>query len=139
MIPWISKYQWHAFSVYGSKKPGHSQLCITKASKASWTAALIDEISVPSHRPMFVTQAYLSPFNSHAMDSTNLIAMASGIGITPILSLIKQYARTERSLDLIWMCRQAELIEFMLPSLDVGGEDSDCVPLVYYTGKRPLQ
>ncbi|EJK47165.1 hypothetical protein THAOC_34135 [Thalassiosira oceanica] len=94
------------------------------------------------------------------MDSTNLIAMASGIGgsicstfavatqicflpsllsgITPILSLIKQYARTERTLDLIWMCRQAELIEFMLPSLYVGGEDSDCVALVYYTGKRPL-
>ncbi|EJK47714.1 hypothetical protein THAOC_33548 [Thalassiosira oceanica] len=123
MIPWISKYQWHAFSVYGSKQPGHSQLCITKASNASWTAALIDEMSVPSHRPMFVTQAYLSPFNSHAMDSTNLIAMASGI---------------ERTLDLIWMCRQAELIEFMLSSLDVGGEDSDCVALIYYTGKRPL-
>jgi len=50
--------------------------CLT----GSWTAALIDEMSVPSHRPMFVTQAYLSPFNSHAMDSTNLIAMASGIG-----------------------------------------------------------
>ena len=36
------------------------------------------------------------------------------------------------------MCRQAELIEFMLPSLDVGGEDSDCVALIYYTGTRPL-
>ena len=36
------------------------------------------------------------------------------------------------------MCRQAELIEFMLPSLDIGGEDSDCVALVYYTGTRPL-
>lgn len=35
MIPWISKYQWHAFSVYDSKKPGHSQLCITKASKGA--------------------------------------------------------------------------------------------------------
>ena len=106
MIPWISKYQWHAFSVYDSMKPGHSQLCITKASEGtskcmrqqslvshqhhslitrcfssgSWTAALIDEISVPSHRPMFVTQAYISPFNSQAMDSTNLIALASGIG-----------------------------------------------------------
>ena len=110
---------------------------------------------------MFVTQAYLSPFNSHAMHSTNLITLASGIGgsssstiavasqsklflthllsgITPILSLIKQYALTERTLDLIWMCRQAELIEFMLPNLDIGGKDNDCVALIYYTGTRPL-
>ena len=42
-------------------------------------------------------------------------------------------------MNLVWMCRQAELIEFMLPSLDdVGREDSNEVALIYYTGSRPL-
>lgn len=36
MLPWVSKYQFHAFSVYPFSKPGHSQLCISKSGEICW-------------------------------------------------------------------------------------------------------
>lgn len=30
MLPWLSKYQFHVFSVYPCTEPNHTQLCISK-------------------------------------------------------------------------------------------------------------
>lgn len=93
------------------------------------------EITTPSHKPAFVAGPFLSPFSSPAMDSENVIAVASGIGVTPAVSLIKKYSTTSRRISLIWICRDAALVEHFLPSLELstGGWI-----LLYYTGKRPL-
>ncbi|KAL7530397.1 hypothetical protein ACHAXR_003471, partial [Thalassiosira sp. AJA248-18] len=112
MLPWLSKYQFHAFSVYPSNKPNHSQLCISSAG--GWTASMMKEISTPTHKPAFIVGPYLSPFSSPAMDCENLIAVASGIGITPAISLIKNYTCTRRRLNLIWICRDPGLVEYFL-------------------------
>ena len=45
-----------------------------------WTGNLIDEITTPIHKPAFVVGPFLSPFCSPAMDSENIVAVASGIG-----------------------------------------------------------
>lgn len=100
MLPWLSKYQFHAFSVYPSRNPKSSQMCISKSGK--WTTALMDELTTPVHRPAFIVGPYLSPFNSPAMDCQNIIAVASGIGITPVISLIMKYTSTQRCINLIW-------------------------------------
>jgi len=134
MLPWISKYEFHAFTVFPCTKPNHSSLCISKCG--DWTTKLMDTKATPTHKPAFVVGPFLSPFSSPAMDSENLIAVASGIGVTPAISLIKQYSNTHRRLNLIWICRDAGLIEYFLHNVDFG---SDGYNLIYYTGKkRPL-
>lgn len=133
MLPWISRYQFHAFTVFPGNKTNHSSICISKSG--NWTEALIKEISTPTHKPAFIMGPFLSPFSSPAMDSENLVAVASGIGVTPAISLIKQYSCTSRRMNLIWICRDAALVEHFLQSLEFGSSGH---LLVYYTGKRPL-
>jgi hypothetical protein len=77
MLPWLSKYQFHPFSVYPSQKPNHSQLCISKSG--GWTGDLMAEITTPFHKPAFIVGPFLSPF-SPSMNSEHIIAVASGIG-----------------------------------------------------------
>ena len=101
MLPWLSKYQFHAFTVFPCTKPNHSSICIHKCG--DWTGKLMDAITTPTHKPCFVVGPFLSPFSSPAMDSENLVAVASGIGVTPAISLIKQYSSTSRRLNLVWI------------------------------------
>lgn len=133
MLPWLSRYQFHVFTVFPSDKPNHSSICISKCG--DWTESLIQEITIPTHRPAFVMGPFLSPFSSPAMDSENLVAVASGIGVTPVLSLLKKYAVTTRRLNLIWICRDAALVKHFLQSITFG---TDGHILIYYTGKRSL-
>jgi len=131
MLPWLSKYQFHAFTVFPCSKPNHSSICIHKCG--DWTTSLMNTITTPTHKPAFVVGPFLSPFSSPAMDSENLVAVASGIGVTPAISLIKQYSNTSRRLNLIWICRDPGLIEHFLHNVDFG---CDGYILIYYTGKE---
>jgi hypothetical protein len=130
MLPWLSKYQFHAFTVFPCTKPNHSSVCIHKCG--DWTTKLMKTITTPTHKPAFVVGPFLSPFSSPAMDSENLVAVASGIGVTPAISLIKQYSSTSRRLNLIWICRDAGLVENFLQNVEFG---SDGYTLIYYTGR----
>ena len=131
MLPWLSKYQFHAFTVFPCTKPNHSSVCIHKCG--DWTTSLMNTITTPTHKPAFVVGPFLSPFSSPAMDSENLVAVASGIGVTPAISLIQQYSNTCRRLNLIWICRDPGLIEHFLHNVDFG---CDGYILIYYTGKE---
>ena len=93
------------------------------------------QISIPAHKPAFVVGPFLSPFSSPAMDSEFLVAVASGIGVTPAISLIKQYSCTSRRLNLVWICRDAGLVEHFLQNVEFS---SDGYSLIYYTGKRSI-
>jgi len=106
-------------------------------SSGGWTSDLMASITTPTHKPAFVVGPYLSPFCSPAMDCENLIAIASGIGVTPILSLIKKYVYTQRRLSLIWICRDAGLLEHFLNNGDYDVGEQGFI-LVYYMGKRSL-
>lgn len=130
MLPWLSKYQFHAFTVFPCTKPNHSSICIHKCG--DWTEKLMKTITTPTHKPAFVVGPFLSPFSSPAMDSEHLVAVASGIGVTPAISLIKQYSSTSRRLNLVWICRDAGLVEHFLQNVEFG---SDGYTLIYYTGK----
>ena len=112
MLPWISKYQFHAFSVYPSSVPNCSQFCISKSG--DWTEALMNELPTPVHKAAFIVGPFLSPFSSPAMDCEHIIAVASGIGVTPILGIMQKYAYTQRRISLVWICRDAGLIEHFL-------------------------
>lgn len=97
----------------------------------------MQEISAPAHKPAFVVGPFLSPFSSPAMDSENLVVVASGIGVTPAISLIKQYSSSTRKVNLIWICRDAGLVEHFASNVEFSGYGHI---LIYYTGgkKRSL-
>ena len=98
-IPWTNKWEWHAFSLYAHpSEPNHS--CICMSMHGDWTKALHDVVKVPTTRPVFVAGPYASPFAT-ALNYDNLILVASGIGITPALSIMRNPKGTKR-VNLIW-------------------------------------
>ena len=103
MLPWLSRYQFHAFTIFPCTTPNHSSICIS--TSGDWTNKLMKALTTPTDKPAFVVGPFLSPFSCPAMDSEHLILVASGIGVTPAISLIKQYSSTSRRLSLIWICR----------------------------------
>ena len=132
-IPWISKLEWHAFSTF--KDPyDPDKICFCIAIAGDWTKLLHAEVHEPIYRRMWLTGPYPSPFET-ASDTDNVISVASGIGITPALSAIKSLA-DHRKMHLIWMVRDASLLEFMF---DFGiVVDDEAYTLIFYTGKREL-
>ena len=110
-LPWISRTEWHAFSLVSHPTlPNHS--CVCMAAVGDWTKAVHNALSKPSSRPGWLYGPFPSPFST-AAGYDNLIGVASGIGITPSMSVIVNMAET-RVVHLIWMCRDADLIEFYM-------------------------
>jgi len=110
-------------------------LCI--GASGDWTKELHDKIKVPSFKSLYVQGPYLSEFSDLAVTTSNAIAVASGIGITPTLSLMLNYAGKKR-VNIIWMCREAGLIEYILHKVDIEALTKNSYAFIYYTGKREL-
>ena len=134
-LPWISRHEWHAFSLFPHPtQPNSSAVCV--AAVGDWSKKLHALILRPTHRPAWVAGPFTSPY-SRAIESDHLITIASGIGITPALALVSTAGGHEtRSINLIWVCRDASLIEFYLRTLDSSATNH--WTLIYYTGKRNL-
>ena len=131
-LPWISKTEWHAFSlVKHPTLPNHS--CVCMAAVGDWTKKVHAALAKPCARPAWIYGPFPSPFST-ASGYDNLIAIASGIGITPSISTVVHLGET-RQVHLIWMCRDAELVEFYMKTVQF---DPDSWTFIYYTGKREL-
>ncbi|KAL7557329.1 hypothetical protein ACA910_020317 [Epithemia clementina (nom. ined.)] len=132
-IPWISKLEWHAFSTF--KDPVNDDfICFCVAVAGDWTKKLHEQVQEPIYRRIWINGPYPSPFET-ASETDNIISVASGIGITPALSAIKSLA-DHRKMHLVWMVRDASLLEFMF---DFGIViDDDAFTIIFYTGKREL-
>ena len=136
MIPWLSRFQWHAFTLFPHPtKIGHSTLCIGKAG--DWTKRLHDEIVAPSIKTAYLYGPFESEFSDVAMDATHCVAVASGIGITPTLSLVQRYQEIKR-VNVIWTCRDAGLVEYVLHKMDLSAISQYAFLLIFYTGPRDL-
>ena len=99
-----------------------------------WTKSLHAHVQEPTRRPAWISGPFASPYST-AGEYDNLILVASGIGITPALSLITTY-KEKRRVNLIWSCRDASLVEFYLDKCQFS---TDGWTLIYYTGKRQLE
>ena len=136
MCPWISKYQWHAFTIFPEpRKKNHTTLCI--ANSGDWTKAMHEKIKVPCIRPLYVLGPYKSQFSDAAITTSNAIAVASGIGITPTLSLVLNYAGKKR-INVVWMCRDPGLVEHILHKVDIAAITAKSFAFIFYTGTREL-
>ena len=132
-VPWVSKTEFHAFSVMGHRtRPNHSSVCISTVG--DWSKNLHAQLAKPSHRPGWVYGPFPSPFST-AVDYDNLLAIATGIGITPSIAALVSL-REVRAVNLIWMCRDADLIEFYMRDETIFHEKA--WTFIFYTGKRKL-
>lgn len=132
-VPWITRFEWHAFSVFQDPTDAKS-ICFIIAATGDWTKALHRSITEPIYRRIWIRGPITSPFET-ATDSDHVISVASGIGITAALGVIEAHADT-RKMHLIWMCRDASLLEFIM---DYGARfDVDAYTFIFYTGKREL-
>ena len=98
-----------------------------------WTTAVHNALAKPRALSGWVYGPFPSPFST-AFSYDNLIAVASGIGITPAISTIVNLGET-RKVHLIWICRDADLIEFYLNYCAFG---DDAWSFIFYTGRRKL-
>ena len=130
-LPWISKTQWHPFSLFQmNSSQGESSICMSAVG--DWTKAVHAELKRPSSRPAYIYGPFPSPF-SCAAHFDHLICVASGIGITPSLQVAASFQET-RDVNLVWVCRESDLIEWYInkASIDV------CQFFIFYTGERDL-
>lgn len=131
-LPWLARSEWHAFSLYKHPtKANCSSVCIARLG--DWTKDLHKALARPGAHPGWIYGPFPSPF-SGATSRPNLLAVASGIGVTPTLGTISQLAQTHR-VNVVWMCREHDLIEYFLRSVTF---DDDAWSIIFYTGKTPL-
>ena len=97
-----------------------------------WTRTLHEQVRKPTSRPAWICGPFASPY-SVATNYDNLILVASGIGITPAMSIVTSLKETRRT-HVLWACREPSLLEFYLENCIF---DDDAWTLIYYTGTQP--
>eukprot|EP00546_Thalassionema_frauenfeldii_P005161 CAMPEP_0178914310 /NCGR_PEP_ID=MMETSP0786-20121207/11353_1 /TAXON_ID=186022 /ORGANISM="Thalassionema frauenfeldii, Strain CCMP 1798" /LENGTH=679 /DNA_ID=CAMNT_0020587201 /DNA_START=52 /DNA_END=2091 /DNA_ORIENTATION=+ len=131
-LPWVAKNQWHAFSVFENPEDEQERQ-IFMSAVGDWTKKTHDILQRDTQRPAWIQGPFPSPFNnSDSYD--NMIIVASGIGITPALSVIQTQYQFKR-INLIWTVKDIELLVFFLNHATF---DDDGWNLIFYTGKEPL-
>ncbi len=133
MAPWISKYQWHAFSIYQDPDDDRRRHMFV-ANIGDWTSKMHDTIeSGPTARPLWISGPFPSPYND-CINYDNAIFVGAGVGITPAVSAIQKY-RESRRCNLIWAVRDVSMLIFFLKKMVL---DEKAVNVIFYTGKEPL-
>lgn len=131
-LPWIDRYQWHAFSLFENPvNPAERQVFMQKSG--DWTTQVHDTLGRHTSRPVWVQGPFVSPYGN-AANYDNQIMVAGGIGITPALSVIREMKETRRC-NLIWATRDSHMLEFFIKHAEF---DDNGWNLVFYTGKEPL-
>jgi Ferric reductase NAD binding domain/FAD-binding domain len=132
-LPWISKNQWHAFSLFENpSNPSERQVFIAKCG--DWTTQVHRALQRETVRPCYINGPFPSPYNN-ADAYDNQILVASGIGITPALSVIRAHKNTRR-INLIWAVRDESILQFFLQHLYL---DHQGWNLIFYTGKEEIR
>ncbi len=125
--PYISKYEWHAFSIIPITHLDGSPGCSFYAQACGdWTRALLAAAKNNVRRPLWVNGAYPSPFDT-SVKFDYLFLVCTGIGITPGVSVVSQYCHS-KVIVLIWVCRSQALIDLYRSELQVAQSK------VFYTG-----
>ena len=97
-----------------------------------WTTDVHTALQRNTVRPVWVQGPFTSPYSSAIMFD-NQILVASGIGITPALSVIRAQ-KASRRVNLIWAVRDAAMLEFFIERNQL---DDESWSLIFYTGEQP--
>ena len=132
-LPWTDRNQWHAFSLIEPTTPNIRHVFMQNTG--NWTNAVHEALQRNTVRPVWVCGPFTSPYGQ-AKFFDNQILVASGIGITPALSVIQSNAQKQsRRINLIWITRDPHMLEFYIEHFVV---DNTGWSLIFYTGSEPL-
>eukprot|EP00873_Tetraselmis_striata_P026370 jgi/Tetstr1/446634/TSEL_034157.t1 len=131
-LPWVSRNEWHAFSLFEDPVDSSRRQVFMQKS-GDWSSAVHAALQRNTVRPVIVQGPFTSPYHL-AMLYDNQVLVASGIGITPALSVIKAH-KSSRRVNLIWAVRDPAMLEFFLEQFDL---DNHAWNLIFYTGKEPI-
>lgn len=131
-LPWISKTQWHAYSLFENPaNPAERQIYMQKLG--DWTIDVLGALQRDTHRPVWICGPFSSPYDN-AAESDNQILVAGGIGITPAISVMRKHQDSRRS-NLIWACRDPHMLEFFVKHGEFSRRGWN---MIFYTGKQAL-
>lgn len=91
MIPSLSYFQWHPFSTFSSAH--ENEILLFVKSLGDWTSLLYKLAGEPGS-PILVNAYVDGPYGLHSIALSddkyqNFLCFAGGIGITPIISTVK--------------------------------------------------
>ena len=134
LFPFVSGNEWHAFSLFENPTNPNERQIFLKCN-GDWTTQVYKTLQErDTNRPIWLQGPYPSPYN-HAVSYDAQLLVASGIGVTPALSVIRAHKDTSRRINLVWTVRDKALLEFFLRHLYL---DNSGWNLIFYTGSEPL-
>ncbi|XP_021762849.1 ferric reduction oxidase 8, mitochondrial-like [Chenopodium quinoa] len=128
-IPMISKFHWHPFSITSSCTVNDKTMSVMIKSEGCWTNSLYDILcqEVESNsQTKCVPVAIEGPYGPPSFDFVrydNLLLIAGGIGITPMLSILQELAsakgdlsnRCPSEVQLIYVTKNSQDISLLNP------------------------
>lgn len=128
-IPMISKFHWHPFSITSSCAVNDQTMSVMIKSEGHWTNSLHNILSQevePNSQTKCVPVAIEGPYGPASFDFMrydNLLLIAGGIGITPILSILQEIAsakvdfrnRSPSQIQLIYVTKNSQDISLLSP------------------------
>ena len=132
-FPWLAGElgkQEHPFSLAPIGNKGKNRSMLYAAIYGDWTRALWHTVRRCGNgfgRPMLLIGPYSAPFNT-SFTHNFVFVVASGVGITPILSVVERFGST-RHIVVLWICRDAALLRLYADYLR-----ERCHSHIYFTG-----
>ncbi|CAM9345893.1 unnamed protein product [Discosporangium mesarthrocarpum] len=122
MCPAINPLEWHALSLIPAKSDDvednrgcavghgdhHTRAALYIAGVGDWTKGLFRLALQKSRMPLWISDPMPSAMQ-HALDFDNVLLVATGVGITPCISVIERYAY-KKNIHLLWVVREASLV-----------------------------
>jgi len=116
-IPWISMFQWHAFSlIVDNSDKEHPRGSLFIMAVGDFTSKLYSFSVASRERPvLWINGPHPSPF-MHSVQFNKLIMIATGAGITPALSVAEKF-HSQRTVHLLFITRDVDLAKFFFAVL----------------------
>ena len=131
MVDSISKLEFHPFSI--SNIPSDNNIRLIIQNTGDWTEKLFSQIKNISYVKIDI------PMNSvmqHYIKYKKLVLIASGVGISPFLSIIRQYSSSEYNINidiyLILIFRDQAIIDLFVNYISI--YNPTVKYYIYYTG-----
>lgn len=145
--PAVSRWQWHPVSIVptigADSAPGTFDVAFKPMGSASWTSQLMAAAMEQRTALAVFVDGPVGHVNLQLQDKRAILLLAGGIGITPMLSTLKQLVKDHqekrlphlRSIRVVWSVRHRDLMAEFMPALGVHGGGVPLVNVsVHFTG-----
>ncbi|CAO2826413.1 unnamed protein product [Amaranthus hypochondriacus] len=128
-IPMVSKFHWHPFSITSSSTVNDQTMSVMIKCEGRWTDSLYKILCKEAESNSYtkcIPVAVEGPYGPPSFDFIrydNLLLIAGGIGITPILSILQEIAsakgdlrnKTPSQIQLIYVTKKSQDISLLKP------------------------